>query len=104
MPPSATQPAAQHLPELFLERTMTWCKSPILFSEKAHGASRMEGMNQSERKKAIRQFWQVNNKLGKPFVVKHFVSLGVSWRAVRFWKGLIGVRHLKGEVEVARNY
>ena len=25
----ATQPAAQHLPELFLERTMTWCKCPI---------------------------------------------------------------------------
>ena len=34
----------------------------------------MEGMNEIERRKAIGQFWQVNNKLGKSFVVKHFVS------------------------------
>ena len=53
-----------------------------MFSEKAHGASRMEGMNETERRKAIGQFWQINNKLGEIFVVKHFVSLGVSRRMV----------------------
>ena len=53
-----------------------------MFSEKAHGASRMECMNEIERRKAIEQFWQVNNKLGEAFCCETFVSLGVSRRAV----------------------
>ena len=44
VPPSATQPAAQHLPELFLERTMTWCKSPIGRTAKQSPLVRMNGV------------------------------------------------------------
>ena len=54
-----------------------------MFSEKAHGAITMESMNEIERRKAIGQFGQVNNKR-EYFVVKHFVSLGVISRRTVF--------------------
>ena len=59
--------------------SITMASRTDFVSEKAHGTSRMGGINEEvERRKAIGQFWQVKNTLGKHFVVKHFVSLRVN--------------------------